>query len=749
MVQHFSEITMSDIGKCWWKWASLGEMTRAGFHVPPGFVLTSEAYGKERDAWTIDVLNAFDSLGCKFVAVRSSGTKEDGVEDSFAGQFDTYLYVTKERLIEKIIECHDSLNSPRIITYCQSKNIDRNQIKVAVVIQKMINSDVAGVGFTVNPITHNTDEVMLEAWLGIGEAVVSGMITPDNYVINKKTGYIEKNISTQNLKITVNIENGGTKESKIEDSLAGKQKLNNELICEITELAKKIELHYGKPMDIEWGVEWWEVFILQARPMTTIGEYKEKYHFMWWQKQSAMIAEAMILNFALFNGEFTLTENIDNVIREHSAWFSYIYFSHSSLNDWYTNGNIYLTKEWRMFIFQMIENVQQDFHAIVKEIQDANYALLSHEQKSELFRKYMKCVIFIQKLFRASDPSATQIIEKILLNHVEEKFGTESSVKIMADLITSSKLDKTQEEIVDFYNLVSSKPEIQDSELQNHWLQYPWNFANVWSKHESISYLKERVSRVDIIKLKKEIEHVYKSKQELHEKQKMIISKIDPEYIDYVHTLQHLWITRFHLKHCWSGAETLVHDFLENIANEVGMDYENFMMSYNFSDILNFFDNWKKLSEVEIQRRLFYSIIHFHDWKTDYLYWEEAKKYFDSLYTPESTGHELQWVCANGGNVSGKVRLVVVDDLKQFQKDCETFETGEILVTTMTSPLMIELAKKSAGIITNEWGICSHAAIIARELWIPCVVGTRTATKKLKTGDMVSMQADSWSINML
>ena len=121
-----------------------------------------------------------------------------------------------------------------------------------------------------------------------------------------------------------------------------------------------------------------------------------------------------------------------------------------------------------MFMFQMIEKVQQNFQEIVKEIQEAEYAQLSQEKKCELFRKYMKCVIFIQKLFRASDPSATQIIEKILLKHIEEKFGTESSVKIMADLITSSKLDKTQEEIIDFYNLVSSRSEIQDSEIHNH-----------------------------------------------------------------------------------------------------------------------------------------------------------------------------------------------------------------------------------------------------------------------------------------
>lgn len=95
--------------------------------------------------------------------MRSSGTKEDGSDDSFAGQFDTYLFVSKEKLIEQIIECHNSVKSDRILAYCASKNINPDDIKVAVVVQKMVNSDVAGVCFTANPITGNREEIMIEA----------------------------------------------------------------------------------------------------------------------------------------------------------------------------------------------------------------------------------------------------------------------------------------------------------------------------------------------------------------------------------------------------------------------------------------------------------------------------------------------------------------------------------------------------------------------------------------------------------
>jgi phosphoenolpyruvate synthase/pyruvate phosphate dikinase len=261
---------MQDLLTCGWKGSSLGEMTQAGFLVPNWFVLTTKAFWLDYNKRADEVFHAFDLLNSKFVAVRSSGTKEDGIDDSFDGQFDTYLFVTKENLIAQIMECHKSLDSERIKSYCEFKNIDRNQIKIAVVIQKMINSESAGVCFTTNPVTWNTDEIMIESWFGIGEAVVSWMITPDNYIVNKKTNQIIKNISTQEKKLIIDMQECWTKEVELEETEKHIQKLSNNHILELTELAKKIEKHYGKPMDIEWAMENENIYLLQARPVTTI-----------------------------------------------------------------------------------------------------------------------------------------------------------------------------------------------------------------------------------------------------------------------------------------------------------------------------------------------------------------------------------------------------------------------------------------------------------------------------------------------
>ncbi len=297
-------------------------MTQAGFPVPNGFVLTTKTFWLNSHERDDEVLHAFDQLDCKFVAVRSSGTKEDGIDDSFAGQFDTYLFVTKEKLIEQIIECHDSINSERIISYCESKNINRKDIKVAVVVQKMINSDVAWVCFTINPVSGETDEVMIEAGYGVWEAVVSGMITPDNYIIDKITGTIQKTISEQTKKLVLDIEQWWTKEEQIESTIMSSQKLSDNHILELAEYAKNIENHYGKPMDTEWAVEDGKLYILQARPVTTFfSDNRQKFQKTYTRDTTLIIQQAWHNVFIeWFNNEWIISNYSVPVVHYMHWW---------------------------------------------------------------------------------------------------------------------------------------------------------------------------------------------------------------------------------------------------------------------------------------------------------------------------------------------------------------------------------------------------------------------------------------------
>lgn len=223
----FSEIGQEDVGVSGGKGASLGEMTRAGIPVPPGLVVLSGAFeqflsetdlGVEIDNLLHDVdhqkmhtveyasetiqaliLNAtmpkdvaeeivrgFEKLGAEYVAVRSSATAEDSDSAAWAGQLDSFLNTTSDTLLQNVQKCWASLFTPRAIFYRFEKHLHTEKISVAVVVQKMVQSEVSGIAFSVHPVTEDSNQLIIEAGYGLGEAIVSGQITPDSYVVEKE-----------------------------------------------------------------------------------------------------------------------------------------------------------------------------------------------------------------------------------------------------------------------------------------------------------------------------------------------------------------------------------------------------------------------------------------------------------------------------------------------------------------------------------------------------------------------------------
>ncbi|MEI6267150.1 MAG: PEP/pyruvate-binding domain-containing protein [bacterium] len=273
IILNFDEISKNDVAKVGGKGGSLGEMTQSGIPVPTGFVITTQAYISFHESELPSkiqkqILAKFDSLGLDRVAVRSSAIAEDSSSASWAGQFNTVLNVNREGLIDAIMDCWQSSNSETVKYYAKRNDISEDQLALAIVVQKMVNSNVSGVVFSINPVTGNKEEMMIEACYGLGEMLVQGMVTPDNYIVSKYDLSIrEKRISNQTQKIinTVN----GTETISIEQSQQSLQKLSDEKIFKLSKLVMLIENYYGCPQDIEWAIEDDELFILQSRPVTT------------------------------------------------------------------------------------------------------------------------------------------------------------------------------------------------------------------------------------------------------------------------------------------------------------------------------------------------------------------------------------------------------------------------------------------------------------------------------------------------
>lgn len=311
LVREFKKLNKNDTNLAGGKGASLGEMTNADIPVPPGFVILSAAFEKfleetdlnvEIDAalesvnhkamHTIESASEkiqaliqqaempsdiaeethkfFKNLGTKYVAVRSSATAEDSASAAWAGQLESYLNTTEENLLENIKRCWASLFAPRAIFYRFEKELHKHKISVAVVIQKMVESEKSGIAFSVHPVTQDRNQLIIEAGFGLGEAIVSGQITPDSYVVEKKPRQIiDKNVQTQSRGL-YRSGKGGNEWRDISKVQGEKQVLSDEEILELSEKIIHIENHYGFPCDIEWAVENNTFWITQSRPITTL-----------------------------------------------------------------------------------------------------------------------------------------------------------------------------------------------------------------------------------------------------------------------------------------------------------------------------------------------------------------------------------------------------------------------------------------------------------------------------------------------
>lgn len=316
LVVWFSEVGRTDIPLVGGKGANLGEMSRAGLPVPQGFIVTAEAYFAfikdhkldsfiEKETKNLDpedskklnviaealqkaikenelpkalqqqIEKAYEEMHEGPVAVRSSATAEDLPDASFAGQQATFLNIEgKKQLIKAIRECWASLFGARAIYYRTVNKFDHMKVGIAVPVQKMVQSEVSGIMFTVDPVSEDTGKIVIDAGLGLGEAIVSGSVTPDHYVVDKeKMEIVSKEIQPQAW-MFVRDTDGKNIHKNLTDEQKKNPKLSDEQIIALAKIGAQVEKHYGKPQDTEWAFENGSFFMVQARPVTTLGEKK-------------------------------------------------------------------------------------------------------------------------------------------------------------------------------------------------------------------------------------------------------------------------------------------------------------------------------------------------------------------------------------------------------------------------------------------------------------------------------------------
>ena len=323
VIAWFEEITRSDLNIAGGKGANLGEMVHAQIPVPPGFVVTATAYfeflketnvmeeiqamlqgldandskalqetssrikdkisGMDMPGYMVnEIKQAYRKMGGGLVAVRSSATAEDLPDASFAGQQRTFLNIQGEESVVKAVqECWASLFESRAIFYRNEQGYDHFKVGIAVPVQRMVQSESAGVMFTVEPLTSDRSKILIEGIFGLGEAIVSGDLTPDQYSLDKeKLSILDKKVVKQEWQLTRNLE---AKSKDLDTNIKmpvppnrqQMQKISDEDIINLARIGKLLEEHYKTPQDVEWAKEGKSLYIVQTRPVTTLKEQGE------------------------------------------------------------------------------------------------------------------------------------------------------------------------------------------------------------------------------------------------------------------------------------------------------------------------------------------------------------------------------------------------------------------------------------------------------------------------------------------
>lgn len=657
LVRAFSQIKKEDASIAGGKGASLGEMINSGIPVPDGFVILTDTFEKfikdtdliqeidtildgvdHRAIHTVDeasekiqgliknaempqsiadeIISSFEKLNAEFVAVRSSATAEDSVENAWAGQLDSFLNTTQDDLLEKVKKCWASLFTQRAIFYRFEKGLHNTKISVAVVVQKMVNSKMAGIAFSVHPVTQDYNQLIIEAGYGLGEAIVSGQITPDSYVVEKEPRrIIDINIANQSRGL-YRVESGGNEWKEISEEEGNKQVLSDEQILKFSDLIIKIENHYGFPCDIEWAFDKDNFYVVQSRPITTLNLDR---------KPPVLFHKIMARTMFLMDCEiWDIGERINLPKILDGAYYSDPLFYHNENKGIEIYYNFTDPAQAPKYLFDYLnENPDWIFKEKNKFDKDCEeIRSLIKEGNVHDFKKLHKLITDVWPLIAISTIISNENIYPVAKN---------------------------------FVTLAHSIRKESDGVL--HW------------GTEKLLYLAEKL--------------------------------LPEEYKKWVEYL------------CYS--EILAHKFPD--------EEELFRRKKSFVFYKGGLSSGLTLAQYGDKNNI------------------EIKGYLGE----EELKHEvsLRGTVAFSGKALGKVVLVF------SRSDIEKVRDGDILVTAMTTPNLISAMNKASAFVTDEGGVTCHAAIVAREMGKPCIIGTKIATKVFKDGDMVEVDADNGIIRII
>lgn len=465
-----------------------------------------------------------------------------------------------------------------------------------------------------------------------------------------------------------------------------------------------------------------------------------KYKFAWQEKSSLLTIEVNQQAQSIGISEL-FHVNFEDYLAFYINNQAYFYFSEKDIIKWKNEGRKYVENGYLEKYMGYSEQLRKEFRRLVGKIDKAKLNLLSNTELNIIFNEYFNIVSKIAGIYHASQPEALFYVDYKIKNLISKEFPINEIDYVFNILSTPQDIDLIHREEMDWIKLMSiQKP--SDNDFLNHARKYAAYFFNTYSNTDAVAYLKNRKNSSNIKLLEQEISDYKKHLKTSRKEYDLIIKKSSPLTVRLAEILQKVGVDRYELKEGWQGSEFLCLDLFVEISNRIGVNIPDFFASYGKKDIEIFLLNNIKLAKREINDRKMALYIKNSFGTKTFMIGLKAKKEINEFFaTIDKKKDYIEGVGAMYGVAIGKAMVILVEDISSFNKSITKFNKGDILITTMTSPNIISLLDKASGVITNEGGVCSHAAIVSREFGIPCIVGTGNATRIFKSGDFVYIDA--------
>ena len=789
----FKELSKVDTDIAGGKGASLGEMTQAGIPVPPGFVVLTDAFERFLEETHLDqqiqaqldtvqhqevesvedaskairslimeaampqdiaddIAGSFKTLDAAYVAVRSSATAEDGATASWAGELDSFLNTTGDQLLNNVQRCWASLFTPRAIFYRIEKGFDKGKVSVAVVVQKMVNSDISGIAFSVHPVTEDPDKMIIEAGYGLGEAIVSGAVTPDNYVVSKQGfSIVDTYLSQQERKI-IKLQGGGSEWIEVPTDKQELQKLPHDKIIELAKLVVKIEQHYGFPCDIEWAMENDSLYIVQSRPITTLSSNnKEKVEegnalikldkaewFYLGQWHQPVLSDCFWSYWQQtdFVEQFFPTQPLHGLISPDCQ-----FWAHKADLNFFRDQAKSFSKQEVLDLVAKIWAKGEGLKATV--LNHAENPLEKYQDHlPRLFADFREITGIWTLCWLLGDEVGKYLTDELKSYSEEDLLAIVSShtrptwleeqfqgIGRLADQIREIIPNISSQEITE--SLLEAN--LQISTLITKFVyKFEWYGTHHWIGEPFTA--KQCLSQIS--------EYMSKEGNTQHE-----AGVIEGDQTGLVSLLLECTYWRTHAAEVGAKIVYLARKQLESCAAAAGLTYGDFVYLTD-AEILEFMAAGTlpyQLHDVFNERKIAYGC------------------YYDNVSLKVYTGEQLQriisqledhevgdadgmikgLVACRGGIIKGTARVVI------SPKDLASFEKGDILIAPETTPDFVPFMQMARAVVTDRGGVTSHAAIISRELNVPCIIGTVRGTRLIKSGMTVEVNAMTGDIKII